>query len=165
MNRSSLVQSCFTMQMFFYHTFQNMLIIYCSTHFQGAIHTYQNFFKLSRKVSMHINCSNPLASSPLTTPQSSFYVISSPRGEGASTPEWSARCEQTGWAGSPPPAPQPTTQLEHPPAGAVTTKMKYSWGGPRRQRHEKSWKRPTQSAHGPSPLIGYHTPAPCCPAG
>ena len=76
MNQSSLVQSCFTMKMFFYHTFQNMLIINCSTNFQGAIRTYQNFFKLSRKVSMHINCSNPLASSPLTTPQSPSFVIS-----------------------------------------------------------------------------------------
>lgn len=58
MNQSPLIQSCFTMQMFFYQMLQNMLIITCSTNFQGAINTYQNFFQLfSRKVSVHINCS------------------------------------------------------------------------------------------------------------
>ena len=169
MNQSSLVQSCFTMQMFFYHTFQNMLIINCSTRFQGAIHTYQNFFKLSSRKSP-CTCTAPCPWLPLLSqlPSPSF-VISSPLEEGASSPPGGggAQCEEPGRAGSPPPAPQPTARLEPPPAGAVSTRMKCSWGGPRRHslRHEKGWNRPPQSAHGPSPLTGYHTPGPCCPAG
>lgn len=79
MNQSPLIQSSFTMQMFFYQTFQNMLMITCSTNFQGAILT-KNVIKLfSRKASMHTNCSIsrlPLLSQLPRTPSS---VLSCPQ--------------------------------------------------------------------------------------
>ena len=124
----------------------------------------QTFLKKSLRAHTLLQAPGFLSSHNSPAPS---FVISSPLEEGASSPGWGARCEEPGRAGSPPPAPQPTARLEPPPAGAVSTRMKCSWGGPRRHslRHEKGWKRPPQSAHGPSPLTGYHTPGPCCPAG
>lgn len=80
MNQSPLIQSSFTMQMFFYQTLQNMLMITCSTNFQGAILT-KNVIKLfSKKASMHTNCSIsrlPLLSQLPRTPSSVLSCLQS----------------------------------------------------------------------------------------
>lgn len=53
MNQNHLIQTCFTMQMFFYQMFQNMLMITCSTCFQGAVNTYQKRDQIFLKKSLY----------------------------------------------------------------------------------------------------------------
>lgn len=121
MNQNPLIQSCFTMQMCFYQTLQNMLIITCSTNFQGAINTYQNFFQLfSRKVSVHINCSTSWL--PLLSQLPRPPALWSPLLE-ASSPRWGApqvpRARRGGELGYRPQSHCPVrSELQHPPAQA-----------------------------------------------
>lgn len=166
MKRSPFIPSCFTMQMFFYHMFRNMLMITCSTKFQGAVNIIliKNVIKFfSRQVSMHTNYSIswlPLLSQhPRATPRCSAVLrgficqVGCPKGN----PVKSKAASQVTTLRTPP----SRAQLQHWEAGRGSTQGRRALQT--KPLTQKGWEQ-TNSVKKVQALFGYHRTTPCRPA-
>lgn len=146
MSQSLLIQSCFTMQMFFYQMFQNVLIITCSTNFQGAVEYVPKCDQTFLRRSLCACNLLPLLSQ-LPRPPPLWALL------GASSPRWGVQCGKG--------AKRVTTPR---PTGQQTAAAPTCWAVETRLGYKKGWKQPLENTCSPAPLSGYLRPAPGCPA-